>query len=85
MPIMEANTFTVPRDALTRRDERWVLFTVDDNQAQQLEVEMIADLGKEVIVSHPQLRQGQSVVIKGGDGLQDNTMVTIVNKRNPHQ
>lgn len=78
MPISEANTFTVPRDALTRRGEQWLLFKVNDNQAKQLEVEMIADLGEEVMISHPQLKQGQSVVIKGGDALKDNTVVTIV-------
>ncbi len=78
MPITDKNTFTVPRDALTRRGDKWLLFIVDNSQAQQLEVEMIADLGEEVIISHPQLQKGQSIVIKGGDGLKENTKVTIV-------
>ncbi|WP_107666565.1 efflux RND transporter periplasmic adaptor subunit [Cyanothece sp. BG0011] len=78
MPIIDKNTFTVPRDALTRRGDQWLLFTVDNNQAEQLEVQLIEDLGENVIISHPQLKKGQSIVIKGGDGLQDDTTVTII-------
>ncbi len=78
IPILNKNTFTVPRDALTRRGDQWLLFTVDNNQAEQLEVELIEDLGEDVIISHPQLKQGQSIVIKGGDGLQDDATVTII-------
>ena len=78
IPILDANTFTVPRDALTRRGEQWLLFKVNDDQATQLKVELIADLGKEVMISHPQLKQGQSIVIRGGDGLKDNAVIKIV-------
>ncbi|EAZ92007.1 efflux RND transporter periplasmic adaptor subunit [Crocosphaera chwakensis] len=78
MPIIDKDTFTVPRDALTRRGDQWLLFTVNNNQAEQLEVKLIEDLGKDVIISHPQLRKGQSIVIKGGDGLQDDATVTII-------
>ncbi|ACB51357.1 hypothetical protein cce_2007 [Crocosphaera subtropica ATCC 51142] len=78
MPILNKNTFTIPRDALTRRGDQWLLFTVNNNQVEQLEVELIEDLGEDVIISHPQLKQGQSIVIKGGDGLQDDTTVTII-------
>ena len=78
MPITDANTFTVPRDALTRRGDQWLLFTVNDNQAQQLAVDMIADLGEEVVIRHPRLRKGKSIVIKGGDGLTDKTVVKTV-------
>ncbi|MGK7940142.1 MAG: efflux RND transporter periplasmic adaptor subunit [Crocosphaera sp.] len=78
IPILDSNTFTVPRDALTRRGEQWLLFKVNDDQAEQLEVELIADLGKEVIISHPQLQKGQSIVIRGGDGLKNNAVIKIV-------
>lgn len=78
MPIIDKNTFTVPRDALTRRGDQWLLFTVNNNQAEQLEVELIEDLGENVIISNPQLKQGQSIVIKGGDGLKDDATVTII-------
>ncbi|MGB5711372.1 MAG: efflux RND transporter periplasmic adaptor subunit, partial [Waterburya sp.] len=33
MPVTDANTFIVPRDALTRRGDNWLLFTVNNNQA----------------------------------------------------
>ncbi len=79
MPITDTNTFTVPRDALTRRGDKWLLFTVDNNQAQQVEVEMVGDFGKEVLITNPLLEKGQSIVIKGGDGLQDQTTVKVVN------
>jgi RND family efflux transporter MFP subunit len=78
IPVNSADGFMVPRDALTRRGNKWLLFTVKDNQAQQLEVEIVSDLGAEVVVSNPQLRKGQSVVIKGGDGLRPNSPVKVV-------
>lgn len=78
MPIIDANAFTVPRDALTRRGDRWLLFIIKDNLARQLEVEMVADLGEEVIVANSQLRKGQSIVTKGGDRLKDNAKVKVV-------
>ncbi|MEL4894311.1 efflux RND transporter periplasmic adaptor subunit [Crocosphaera sp. Alani8] len=78
LPDIDANTFTVPRDALTRRGEQWLLFTVNNNQAEQLEVKLVEDLGENMIVSHPQLRKGQSIVIKGGEGLRDDVTVTII-------
>jgi RND family efflux transporter MFP subunit len=80
IPVNSADGFMIPRDALTRRGNKWLLFTVKDNQAQQLEVEIVSDLGAEVVVSNPQLRKGQSVVIKGGDGLRPNSPVKIVSK-----
>lgn len=79
VPVNRANTFIVPRDALTRRGEQWFLFTVNDNQAQQLEVEMVADLGQEVAIANPELQAGQAIVVTGGDGLTDNAAVKVVN------
>lgn len=78
IPIALNNGFLVPRDALTRRGNQWLLFTVENNQAQQLEVEMLSDLGAEVIVTNPQLQAGQSIVVRGGDGLQDSSAVKII-------
>ena len=79
VPVNRADTFIVPRDALTRRGEQWLLFTVNNNQAQQLEVEMVADLGQEVAIANPQLQAGQAIVATGGDGLTDNAAVQVVN------
>lgn len=79
MPVENADTFIVPRDALTRRGNNWLLFSVNDNQVQQLEVEMIADLGADVVIANPELEEGQSIVVKGGDGLRDSAVVKVVN------
>ena len=81
VPVNRENTFIVPRDALTRRGEQWFLFTVDNNQAQQLEVEVIADLGQKVAIAHSELQAGQAIVVTGGDGLADNAAVKIVNSQ----
>ncbi|ELS00710.1 RND family efflux transporter, MFP subunit [Xenococcus sp. PCC 7305] len=79
VPVDRANTFILPRDALTRRGEQWLVFTVNGNQAQQLEVEMVADLGQEIMIVNPELEAGQAVVVRGGDGLTDNATVKVVN------
>ena len=79
VPVNRADTFIVPRDALARRGEQWLLFAVNNNQAQQLEVEIVADLGQEVVIANPELEAGQAIVITGGDGLTDNAAVKVVN------
>ncbi len=79
LPVESADTFIVPRDALTRRRDKWLLFAVNDNQVQQLAVEMVADLGTDVVIANPELQEGQSIVIRGGDGLKDNAQVKVVN------
>ncbi len=78
VPIERDNTFIVPRDALTRRGNEWLLFTVNNNQAQQLAVEMVADLGKEVVIANPELEAGESIVVRGGDGLRNSAAVKVV-------
>ena len=79
VPVNRADTFIVPRDALTRRGEQWLLFTINNDQAEQLEVEMVADLGQEVAIANPELEPGQAIVVTGGDGLTDNALVKVVN------
>ena len=79
MPVENTDTFIVPRDALTRRGDEWQLFAVNNNQAQQLEVEMVTDLGTDVVIAHPELEKGQAIVITGGDGLTDSAAVQVVN------
>ena len=78
IPLALSEGFVIPRDALTRRGNQWLLFTVENDQAQQLEVELLSDLGAEVIVNHPQLQIGEKVVVKGGDGLRENSAVKVV-------
>ena len=79
VPVENADTFIVPRDALTRRGDNWLLFAVDNNQAQELNVEMVSDLGSEVAIANPELREGQEIVVRGGDGLTNSSAVQVVN------
>ena len=81
IPVETANSdssFLVPRDALVRRGDQWLVFGVENNQAQQFEVELLADLGEEVVISDEQLRSGQSIVVRGGDSLREGSPVTTV-------
>ena len=73
------SSFVVSRDALTRREDQWLVFKVADSKAEQVEVEMIADMGQKVAIYHPSLETGQQIVLRGGDGLQDGASVKIVN------
>jgi HlyD family secretion protein len=77
---MAENTrsFIVSRDALTRRQNQWLLFTVADGSVKQHEVELVADMGEKVAISHPQLQAGQTVVVQGGDGLTDGAAVKVL-------
>lgn len=79
VPVERRGTFTAPRDALTRRGDAWLLFVVDSDRAQQLEVEIVADLGQDVLIANSELREGQSIVVTGGDGLADDDAVQVVN------
>ncbi|GAB1542582.1 efflux RND transporter periplasmic adaptor subunit [Scytonema sp. NUACC21] len=74
-----ANTrsYVVSRDALTRRQNQWLVFSVADGKAKQHEVELVADMGEKVAIAHPQLQAGQPIVLKGGDGLTDGASVKI--------
>lgn len=75
---VETDGFIVPRDALTRRGSRWLVFTVEDNLAQELEVELTADMGEQVAITHPELDPGQALVVQGGDGLKDGAPVKVI-------
>jgi len=68
----------VSRDALTRRDDKWLVFTVENDKAKQLEVEMVADMGEKVAISGTGLQKGQTVVLRGGDGLRDGANLKII-------
>jgi HlyD family secretion protein len=72
----------IPRDALTRRNQEWLVFTIqtgDPPQAQAVPVELVMDMGTQVVIRHPELRPGQKIVLRGGDGLRDKSPVKIVN------
>jgi multidrug efflux pump subunit AcrA (membrane-fusion protein) len=70
-------SFVVPRDALTRREDRWLVFTIADGKARQIEVELVADMGEKMAIANSQLRPGQAIVVRGGDGLKDGAVVKV--------
>jgi RND family efflux transporter MFP subunit len=70
--------FLVSRDALTRRRDQWLVFAVDNDKAKQVQVEMVADMGKQVLISTPDLKAGQAIVSRGSDLLQDNSPIKVV-------
>ncbi len=81
IPVETANSdssFLVPRNALVRRGDQWLVFGVENNQAKQFEVELLADLGEEVVISDEQLRSGQSIIVRGGDALREGSPVKTV-------
>ncbi|MBW4550620.1 MAG: efflux RND transporter periplasmic adaptor subunit [Aphanocapsa sp. GSE-SYN-MK-11-07L] len=71
-------SFLISRDALTRRQDQWLVFTIVDNKAQQQPVELAADMGEQVAIASDQLRAGQPIVLQGGDGLQNGAAVKLV-------
>ncbi|MBD2772744.1 efflux RND transporter periplasmic adaptor subunit [Iningainema tapete] len=77
-----ANTqsFVVSRDTLTQRQNQWLIFTVANGKVQQQKVELVADMGEKVAIYNPQLRAGQSIVLRGGDGLTNGASVKVVNR-----
>jgi multidrug efflux pump subunit AcrA (membrane-fusion protein) len=59
-----------------------LVFTIqtgDPPQAQAVPVELVMDMGTQVVIRHPELRPGQKIVLRGGDGLRDKSPVKIVN------
>lgn len=73
-------SFVVSRDALTQRENKWLIFTVADGKAQQHEVELLADMGQNVAIYNKQLQAGQPVVVTGGDGLKNGAAVKVVGR-----
>jgi HlyD family secretion protein len=70
--------FLVSRDVLTRRQDKWFVFAIENGKAKQYEVEMVSDLGETVVITSDRLRSGQNIVIRGGDSLQDGSVVKVV-------
>lgn len=76
---LRSNTpsFVVSRDALVQRGDRWLIYTVANGRARQFEVELVADMGREMAIYHEQLQAGQPVVVRGGDILSDGASVQV--------
>lgn len=74
----DRTSFVVSRDALSQRQDEWFVFSVAEDKARQIPVEMIADMGEEVAITGEELRPGQSIVLVGADGLRDGMSVKVV-------
>lgn len=72
--------FIVSRDVLTQRRNQWFVFTIADNKAKPIPVEMVADMGEQVAVTSSELQTGQRIVSRGGDGLQEGMPVRVVER-----
>jgi HlyD family secretion protein len=71
-------SFVISRDAITRKQDRWFVYTIADNKAKEIEVDLVADMGDRVAIYNSQLRSGQAIVLRGGDGLSNGTGVKVV-------
>jgi HlyD family secretion protein len=72
------SSFVVPRDALVQRDESWLVYTVVDGKAVEAKVNLVADMGETMAISSTQLQNGQTVVVRGSEGLMPGMPVQVV-------
>lgn len=78
--------FIINRDSLTRRNNQWLVFIVDENnQIKEYSVEIVADMGAQMAITNPELQSGQTIVTTGGDGLSQGITVKIINTNTPEQ
>jgi len=75
--------FVVSRDALTFRNGQWFVFTIMNGKAKQIPVELIADMDEQMAIYQSGLKEGQAVVLRGGDGLRDGMPVKEVQALKP--
>jgi len=71
-------SFVVSRDALTQRQNEWLVFAIADGKAKQIPVEMVTDMGETVAIYSNELRPGQTIVLRGSDTLRDGAPVKVV-------
>lgn len=76
---LETPGWLISRDALTRRGGSWNIFVVEEDTAQQIPVELAADMGETVAITSTALQEGQQVVVRGSEVLQTGTSVQIIN------
>jgi HlyD family secretion protein len=74
----DPSNFVVPRDALVQRDENWLVYTVVDGKAAEVNVQLTADMGETMAISSPQLQVGQPVVVRGNEALMPGAPVQVV-------
>jgi multidrug efflux pump subunit AcrA (membrane-fusion protein) len=76
------SSFVVTRDALTQRQDEWFVFAIANGKANQIPVELVTDMGKQVAIFSPKLQAGQQIVMRGGDGLREGAPVKVVRNSN---
>jgi HlyD family secretion protein len=76
----KSSGFVVSRDVLTRRQDQWLVFTIADNKAKPVKVNMVADMGATVLISSPDLKAGEQIVSRGGDGLNEGMSVKVISQ-----
>lgn len=74
---VDPSSFVVPRDALVRRDETWLVYTVVDGKAVEAKVKLVVDMGETIAISSNQLQVGQPVVVRGGEALMHGAPVQV--------
>ncbi|NJR62872.1 MAG: efflux RND transporter periplasmic adaptor subunit [Cyanobacteria bacterium CRU_2_1] len=79
---VDPDSFVVPRDALVRREEIWLVYTVVEGKAMEVQVQLVVDMGETMAVSSHQLQVGQPIVVRGSEALMDGVPVQIV-EQNP--
>lgn len=72
--------FIVSRDVLTQRQGKWFVAVIADDKAKLIPVEMVADMGAQASIFSPELKNGQAIVSRGVDGLQDGASVKVIQK-----
>jgi HlyD family secretion protein len=74
---VEPSSFVVPRDALVRHDETWLVYTVANGKAAQVPVKLVVDMGETMAISSSQLQVGQPVVVRGSEALMPGAPVQV--------
>lgn len=75
---VKGDYLTVHRDALVDKGNRWVVYTVDnENKAVEKKVDYLAGVDETVAISAPELKEGDSVVGRGAPGLYPGASVML--------
>lgn len=82
---VDPSSFVVPRDALIRRDEKWLVYTIANGKATEVEVKLVADMGEKMAIFSDKLRVGQPVVVRGGEALADGAAVQVTQQNSSQQ
>lgn len=82
LPV-DANSFVVSRDALVQREGEWFVYTVIDDKASEINVQLVADMGETVAISGQPLRNGQPIVIRGSEALMNGAPVQATEQSTP--